>query len=101
MSESFRRYLRALPDFPEDLPDFDAAAAPVDPAELFWQWLAVALAAGEPQPHACSVATAGEGGQPSARMLILKDIDDDGWHIATSRTTVMTGVRRAACVRGN
>lgn len=87
MSASFRRYLRALPDFPEDLPDFDPAAAPADPAELFRQWLAEALAAGEPQPHACSLATVGAIAQPSSRMLILKDIDDDGWHIATSRTS--------------
>jgi hypothetical protein len=87
MSDAFRRYLRALPDFPENLPDFDTAAAPADPAELFRQWLAEALAAGEPQPHACSLATVGDDSQPSSRMLILKDIDDDGWHIATSRTS--------------
>lgn len=88
MSESFRRYLRGLPDFPDDLPDFDPAAAPADPAELFRQWLAEALAAGEPQPHACSLATVGANAQPSSRMLILKDIDDDGgWQIATSRTS--------------
>ena len=87
MSESFRRQLRALPDFPENLPDFDAATAPADPAELFRKWLADALDAGERQPHACSLATADSDGQPSSRMLILKDIDDDGWHIATSRTS--------------
>ena len=85
MSESFRQLLRALPDFPEVLPDFDPAAAPADPAELFRLWLAEALAAGVPQPNACSLATADAQGRPSSRMLILKDIDDDGWHFATSR----------------
>ena len=85
MSESFRQLLRALPDFPELLPDFDPDAAPTDPAELFRQWLGEALAAGVPQPNACSLATADELGRPSSRMLILKDIDDDGWHFATSR----------------
>lgn len=85
MSESFRRRLRALPDFPEDLPDFDPSTAPEDPVELFKQWLEEALAAGVPQPNACSVATADELGRPSSRMLILKDIDDDGWHFATAR----------------
>jgi pyridoxamine 5'-phosphate oxidase len=85
MSESFRQMLRALPDFPERLPDFDPAAAPADPAALFRQWLAEALAAGVPQPNACSLATADERGRPSSRMLILKDIDADGWHFATSR----------------
>lgn len=85
MSESFRQFLRALPDFPDALPDFDPEQAPADPAELFRQWLAEALAAGVPQPNACSLATADALGRPSSRMLILKDIDDDGWHFATSR----------------
>jgi len=85
MSESFRRMLRALPDFPDDLPDFNPEQAPADPAALFRQWLGEALAAGVAQPHACSLATADAGGLPSSRMLILKDIDDAGWHFATSR----------------
>ncbi|KRE77600.1 pyridoxal 5'-phosphate synthase [Arthrobacter sp. Soil763] len=85
MSESFRRMLRALPDFPAELPDFDPETAPRNPAELFRQWLNEALAAGVPQPNACSLATADAEGRPSARMLILKDIDGDGWHFATSR----------------
>ncbi|MBD1540064.1 pyridoxamine 5'-phosphate oxidase [Arthrobacter sp. S13_S34] len=87
MSEPFRRQLRALPDFPDTLPDFDPEGAPTDPAELFRHWLGEALAAGERQPHACSLATAGGDGKPSSRMLILKNIDDDGWHFATSRTS--------------
>ena len=87
MSETFRKFLRTLPDFPDDLPEFDADKAPQDPTELFKQWLGEALAAGERQPHACSLATAGGDGKPSSRMLILKNIDDDGWHFATSRTS--------------
>ncbi|WP_346926025.1 pyridoxamine 5'-phosphate oxidase family protein [uncultured Arthrobacter sp.] len=87
MSESFRQLLRALPDFPDELPGFDPAAAPADPAELFRLWLAEALHAGVPQPNACSLATADVLGRPSSRMLILKDIDDDGWHFATSRAS--------------
>jgi pyridoxamine 5'-phosphate oxidase len=87
MSDAFRSQLRALPDFPADLPAFDPATAPADPVALFKLWLNQALAAGVPQPHACSLATADPHGQPSARMLILKDIDDDGWHFATSRTS--------------
>jgi len=87
MSDSFRRQLRALPDFPAVLPGFDPANAPADPGELFQQWLDEALAAGERQPHACSLATVDGSGQPSSRMLILKNIDDDGWHFATSRTS--------------
>ncbi|WP_455833968.1 pyridoxine/pyridoxamine 5'-phosphate oxidase [Pseudarthrobacter siccitolerans] len=91
MSETFRKFLRTLPDFPAELPGFDPDKAPQDPTELFKQWLDEALAAGEQQPHAFSLATIGTGAaaahQPSSRMLILKNIDDDGWHFATSRTS--------------
>lgn len=91
MSETFRKFLRTLPDFPTDLPGFDPDNAPQDPALLFKQWLDEALDAGEQQPHAFSLATVGpgtgDGPQPSSRMLILKNIDDDGWHFATSRTS--------------
>jgi pyridoxamine 5'-phosphate oxidase len=87
MSETFRKFLRTLPDFPSDLPGFDPDSAPQDPTELFKQWLDEALNAGEQQPHACSLATADSEGRPSSRMLILKNIDDDGWHFATARTS--------------
>ncbi|VXB09552.1 Pyridoxamine 5'-phosphate oxidase [Arthrobacter sp. 9AX] len=91
MGETFRKFLRTLPDFPPDLPDFDPDNAPGDPALLFKQWLDEALDKGEQQPHAFSLATvgtgAGSGRQPSSRMLILKDIDHEGWHFATSRTS--------------
>ncbi|MCC3292794.1 MULTISPECIES: pyridoxal 5'-phosphate synthase [unclassified Arthrobacter] len=88
MTDSFRARLRALPDFPVNLPDFDPSAGPQDPAELFREWLSGALAAGVRQPHAFSLATADGGGHVSSRMLILKDIDDDGgWQFATARTS--------------
>ncbi|MGY4858178.1 pyridoxine/pyridoxamine 5'-phosphate oxidase [Cryobacterium sp. AP23] len=87
MTESLRTRLRALPDFPEDLPRFDPAAAPADPAELFLAWLEEALAVGVRQPHAFSLATVNTGGVPSSRMLILKDLDADGWQFATARTS--------------
>ena len=84
---NLRRKLRALPDFAENLPSFDPATAPEDPAELFLAWLDEALAAGIPQPHAFSLATADAAGNLSSRMLILKNLDGDGWHFATSRTS--------------
>ncbi|MEC5151549.1 pyridoxamine 5'-phosphate oxidase family protein [Cryobacterium sp. GrIS_2_6] len=87
MTESFRSLLRSLPDFPASLPPFDAKAAESDPALLFRAWLAAALAAGVPQPHAFSLATATASGQPSSRMLILKNIDEAGWHFASSATS--------------
>ena len=87
MSESLRSRLRALPDFPADLPAFDPEAAPADPGALFLAWLDVALAAGVRQPHAFSLATVAASGAPSSRMLILKDLDEDGWQFATARTS--------------
>lgn len=95
MSESFRRRLRALPDFPEDLPEFDPSAAPADPVTLFHAWLDHALTVGVPQPHAFSLATADARARVSSRMLILKDIDDgidkgaDGadWLFASARSS--------------
>lgn len=77
--------LRALPDFPADLPAFDIEDAPEDPTELFFTWLDDALAAGVLQPHAFSLATVSPEGMPSSRMLILKNIEGSEWHFATSR----------------
>lgn len=87
MSGSFRRRLRALPDFPDNMPRFDPATAPADPTELFHLWFEVALAAGVRQPHAFSLATVDAAGVPSSRMLILKNLDDDGWQFASARTS--------------
>jgi pyridoxamine 5'-phosphate oxidase len=83
--------LRALPDFPGDLPRFDPTTAPGDPVPLFLEWLDQALTAGVPQPHAFSLATATETGLVSSRMLILKNIEgaidsDVGtWQFASTR----------------
>jgi pyridoxamine 5'-phosphate oxidase len=87
VSESLRARLRALPDFPDELPHFDPAKAPADPALLFIDWLDAALAAGVRQPHAFSLATVDAAGQPSSRMLILKSIDASGWQFASSRAS--------------
>lgn len=87
MNDLLRSRLRALPDFPDTLPEFRPETAPEDPAELFLDWLETAIGAGVPQPHAFSLATADAAGRLSSRMLILKNLDDDGWHFATSRSS--------------
>jgi pyridoxamine 5'-phosphate oxidase len=44
-----------------------------DPFELFETWFAEAQASEPDEPEAMAVATAGENGRPSARMVLLKD----------------------------
>lgn len=85
--DDLRDRLRALPGFPDALPELDAQNAPARPYPLVLDWLAAAIAAGERQPHAMTLATAAGDGQPSARTLLLKDITtdgDDGFWFATS-----------------
>ncbi|MDJ0376197.1 pyridoxamine 5'-phosphate oxidase family protein [Cryobacterium sp. PH31-L1] len=92
MSDSLRRRLRVLPDFPDLLPAFDPVLAPSDPVELFLNWFEHALAAGVLQPHAFSLATATAESAVSSRMLILKNIepaaagvDFGAWQFASTR----------------
>jgi pyridoxamine 5'-phosphate oxidase len=77
--------LRALPVLSGTVaePGFDTA--PNRPEGLFTDWLRSAIAAGEPEPHAMTLSTCGEGGLPDARVLILKNLDDSGWSFASSR----------------
>lgn len=82
MSAELRARLRGLASFPEELPDFDPDAVPDAPEPLFLDWLDAAVRVGVLAPHAAALATSDSGGT-SARVLILKDLDDDGWQIAT------------------
>lgn len=80
--------LRSLPVFAGDLAQFDPAAAPADPTELFNLWFAEAIEAGVSEPHAMTVATCDRDGLPDARVLILKDLDAQGFWFASSSTSV-------------
>ncbi|ROQ58806.1 pyridoxamine 5'-phosphate oxidase [Rathayibacter sp. PhB152] len=80
---TFRDLLRSLPSMPSGLPDFDAEAAPADPIELFGQWLEAAKDAGQLLPHGATLSTADADGTVSARVLVLRDIDDAGWAFST------------------
>ncbi|PRX47774.1 pyridoxamine 5'-phosphate oxidase [Prauserella shujinwangii] len=75
--------LRGWPSFPAELPDFDPDHAPALPHELFAEWLHDAGAGGF-APHAMTLSTVDENGDPDARVLILKDVDSAGWYFATS-----------------
>jgi pyridoxamine 5'-phosphate oxidase len=50
-----------------------------DPFRQFQQWFDAALAADLPEPNAMTLATATRDGSPSARMVLLKQVDDRGF----------------------
>lgn len=55
-----------------------------DPIGLAKQWLQAAWDAGVPDPHAMTLATATVHGQPSARIVLLKILDERGFAFFTS-----------------
>src|SRR5690625_4709178 len=95
MSELSKR-LRALPAFPDEMPDLDLENLPEDPIELFLTWLDDAIAAGGRQPHAMTFQTVMADGTPVGRTLILKDLDEHGFHVSTRNTS-----RKARQPEGN
>ncbi len=56
----------------------DPADCDADPMVEVRRWLAAAIAAQAPQPTAATLATVDERGRPSARIILVKDVDDRG-----------------------
>ncbi|MEZ0049766.1 pyridoxamine 5'-phosphate oxidase [Mycobacterium sp. MAA66] len=77
-----RAFLRSLPVLTGTAPEFDADAA--DPVALFRRWMQHAVDAGVPEPHAMTISTVDAQGLPRARVLILKAVDNAGWHFAVN-----------------
>lgn len=63
-----------LPEIPEDS----------SPYSLFTQWFEEANKSGILLPEAMSVSTCDSSGQPSSRMVLLKDFDEDGFIFYTN-----------------
>ena len=82
-----RDLLRGLPVFNRPLPVFDTESVPGEPSALFLSWLREAIDAGVSEPHAMTLSTVDEEGHPDARVLILKDVDAEGWQFATAATS--------------
>jgi pyridoxamine 5'-phosphate oxidase len=76
--------LRALKSLAGPFSPFDTDDAPGDPKDLFSIWLREAIEAGIREPHAMTLSTVDEAGSPDARVLILKNLDERGFHFATS-----------------
>ncbi len=60
------------------------AADDADPFELFAGWFHAAQESGLVHPEAMTLATATPDGAPSARMVLLKDVDPDGFVFFTN-----------------
>jgi len=56
----------------------------LDPILLFGEWFEAALKAGMKEPTAMTLATATRDGKPSARMVLLKGFDQDGFVFYTN-----------------
>jgi len=72
---SLRTRLRQLPRVKAEFPYFDTDTAPDEPIALLLEWLEAAIEGGVLQPDAMTLATATVDGHPSARTLLLKDVD--------------------------
>lgn len=62
----------------------DESQVAADPVEQFARWFAQARQADLLDPNAMTLATCGSGGQPSARIVLLKDFDDQGFVFFTN-----------------
>ena len=77
-------------------------AMPRDPYELFDEWFKQAGVAGTPQPDAMTLATVSARGEPSARMVLFKGLEDGAFlfytNYASRKGRDLAGNRRAALV---
>jgi pyridoxamine 5'-phosphate oxidase len=78
------------------------SSAPNNPHTLFEQWFAQAIKAQCPEPNAMTLATVNAQGQPSARIVLLKGADEQGFVFYTNYTShkgqELAGNSRAALV---
>ncbi|WP_309053126.1 pyridoxal 5'-phosphate synthase [Streptomyces sp.] len=79
----FHHALRSLRVWDTVLPVFGPEGAPEEPVGLFREWFTAAVDAGQSEAHTMSLATAGEDGRPDARIVMLHDVDERGWHFAS------------------
>ena len=62
----------------------DEGEAGEDPVELFRRWYEDAREAGEPEPNAMTLATSDSAGRPSARIVLCKEFDAEGFVFFTN-----------------
>lgn len=78
------------------------SAMPRDPFELFDDWFKQAGVTGSPQPDAMTLATVNARGEPSARMVLFKGLEDGSFlfftNYASRKGRDLAANRRAALV---
>jgi pyridoxamine 5'-phosphate oxidase len=65
-------------------PALHEADMAADPLRQFQTWLEEAKSTGQPEPHAMALATATPDGQPSARIVLLRGLDERGFVFYTN-----------------
>jgi pyridoxamine 5'-phosphate oxidase len=68
----------------DELPELDETTIDPDPIKQFAMWFADAAAAGLKLPNAMTLATATPDGRPSARVVLLKEFDAEGFVFYTN-----------------
>ena len=71
-----------LPSHQEET--LDERNVDANPIQLFQRWFDEAITSGSRLPDAMTLATASKDGMPSARMVLLKQVDDDGFVFYTN-----------------
>lgn len=79
-----RKAIRQSKTLKGPFPEFNINAAPDFPYQLFLEWFQVAIDHGVHEPHAMTLSTTDKNGDPDARVLIIKDVDEHGWYFASS-----------------
>ncbi|GIP40511.1 pyridoxamine 5'-phosphate oxidase [Paenibacillus sp. J31TS4] len=82
--ERTREAIRRSKTLAGPFPSFVPTHAKESPYALFLDWFQAALDHGVTEPHAMTLSTADRDGYPDARVLILKDVDEQGWYFASS-----------------
>ncbi|KAJ5861186.1 uncharacterized protein N7529_008496 [Penicillium soppii] len=79
---SFRTELRNTKVLEGPFPPLNFDKFPPTPQDAFKNWFHEAVTANVREPHAMTLSTVDEEGCPDARVLILKNVDNRGWHFA-------------------
>jgi pyridoxamine 5'-phosphate oxidase len=90
--------MKPLQDFRKEYKrgTLDVDALTQNPMDLFNAWLKDAIDAELPDPNAMTVATVDATGQPSQRIVLLKDVSDEGFVFYTN-----LGSRKAKDIENN